>query len=412
MTSKTDSELNLKQNGALLTVLLIVFVDILGFTIMIPLLPFYAEHLGATPFQIGMLSSIYGLCSLVSGPVLGDLSDRFGRKRILLLSQIGSCFGFIILAFSNVLWIVFLSRFIDGVTAGNLTVAQAYISDVTKPQQRTRAMGLIGASFGLGFIIGPALSGLLSNFGHIAPIWASAFLSFLSIIGTIIFLKETSIKNNESESESLCSPIDHVRKLVLLFKTPALKNCFILFFIFSFSFSLYMSGLPMYCERILMWKGKNFTVREVGILLSYIGLIALSIQVLGLNSMVRKIGEVKVMLIGFSATCIAFLTIGNAFVLPLFLVGITINTFGNAILRPAISGMLSQAASPKQQGLVFGLNQTLMSIAQIICPLISGFLIEKNWIFYWCILISVTSLFGIVFGKITSKNILSFQASM
>ncbi len=405
-----NSELNLKHNGALLTVLLIVFVDILGFTVMIPLLPFYAENLGATPFQIGMLSSIYGFCSLIAGPILGDLSDHFGRRRILLISQIGSCVGFIILAFSNALWIVFLSRIIDGVTAGNLTVAQAYISDVTKPQQRTRAMGLIGASFGLGFIVGPALSGLLSHFGHTAPIWASAFLSFLSIIGTYLFLKEVNTKTHGYSG--LSGPIDHVKKLITLFKTPALKNCFILFFIFSFSFSLYMSGLPMYCERILMWKGKNFTVREVGILFSYIGLVALSIQILGLNHMVRKFGEVKVMLIGFSSTCIAFLTISNTFVLSFFLIGITLNTFGNAILRPAISGMLSQYAGPKQQGLVFGLNQTLMSIAQIICPLISGLLIEKNWIFFWCLLISVTSLIGVVFGKLTAKKILEHQASL
>jgi MFS family permease len=173
-----------------------------------------------------------------------------------------------------------------------------------------------------------------------------------------------------------------------------------------------MSGLPLYCERILRWKGKYFTVIEVGILFSYIGLVALSIQILGLNHMVKKLGEMKVMLIGFSATCIAFLSLSNTFYLPFFLLAITVNTFGNAILRPAISGMLSQYASPKQQGLVFGLNQTLMSIAQIICPLISGFFIEKNWLLYWCLLISFTSFLGVIFGKLTSKKILAHQASL
>ena len=395
--------MNVKNNGALLTVLLIVFVDILGFTIMIPLLPFYAESLGASPFVVGMLSSIYGLCSLISGPILGDLSDRYGRRVVLLLSQIGSCIGFVILAVSNTLWVVFLSRFIDGVTAGNLTVAQAYISDVTKPQDRTRAMGLIGASFGLGFILGPAISGLLVHYGHAAPIWASAFLSFISIIGTYVFLKDVAVTSNEHQKST--GAIAQLKKSFSLFNSPVLKECFIVFFIFSVSFALYMSGLAMYCERALMWKGKPFSAREVGLLLSYVGVVALSVQLLGMDYLVRKFGEVNLMLIGFSSTALAFLVMGLSPILSIFLIGITINSFGNAILRPAISGMLSQNASPSQQGLVFGLNQTLMSIAQIICPLISGYLIEKNWTFFWCLLISLISLLGLFVGKLTSNKI-------
>jgi MFS family permease len=414
MTSKKQDSFNVFHNGELLTVLLIIFVDIMGFTIMIPLLPFFAESLGATPFQIGMLSSVYGLCSLIAGPFLGDLSDRYGRRKILLLSQLGSCLGFIILAFSNTLWPIFLSRIIDGITAGNMTVAQAYISDVTPPQHRTRAMSLIGASFGLGFILGPALSGLLSHFGHAAPIWASAFLSFLSVVGTYVFLKDA-----KSKSVMLINtrgPIAYMKKLIQLFHNQELKNCFILFFIFSSSFSLYFTGLAMFCGRTLKWNGAFFTVKEVSILLAYIGLIALFIQTIGMNHLIRKFGEVKIMIIGFTSTFLAFLIIGSfsfshSF-LPIFLMGITINTFGNAILRPAISGMLSQIASPIQQGLVFGLNQTLMSIAQIVCPLISGFLIQKNLNFFWCLLISMISLLGLGFGVFSSKNQLLKQGTL
>lgn len=398
-----------KENGALLTVLLIVFVDILGFTIMIPLLPFYAESLGATPFMVGMLSSIYGLCSLVAGPILGDLSDRYGRRIVLLLSQIGTCIGFIILALSNTLWVVFLSRFIDGVTSGNLTVAQAYISDVTAPKDRTRAMGMIGASFGLGFILGPAISGILVHFGHAAPIWASAFLSFLSIIGTILFLKDVRVRAPGEIHKS--GALAQFKKSLSLFHSPVLKDCFILFFIFSVSFALYMSGLAMYCERTLQWNGHYFTAKEVGLLLSYVGIVALSIQIFMMNYLVQKFGEVKIMFIGFCSTALAILIMGSSSILPLFLFGITINSFGNAILRPSISGMLSQSASPHEQGLVFGLNQTLMSTAQIICPLISGFLIGKNWTFLWCLLISSISLIGVIVGKITAKKITSTKVA-
>lgn len=395
--------MNFKNNGALLTVLLIVFVDILGFTIMIPLLPFYAESLGATPFVVGMLSSIYGLCSLVAGPILGELSDRYGRRIVLLLSQTGTCIGFIILALSNTLWVVFLSRFIDGVTAGNLTVAQAYISDVTEPKNRTQAMSLIGAAFGLGFILGPAISGLLVNFGHAAPIWASAFLSFISIIGTYFFLNDVAVKSHDHTKFS--GAIEQVKKSLSLFNSPVLKECFILFFIFSVAFSLYMSGLAMFCERALMWKGNPFSAKEVGLLFSYVGVVSLTIQLLGMGYLVIKLGEVKIMLIGFGSTALAILLMGISPMLSIFLMGITINSLGNAVLRPAISGILSQKASPNQQGLVFGLNQTLMSIAQIICPLISGYLIGKNWNFFWCLLISAISFLGLLVGKFTANNI-------
>ncbi|MDO9182728.1 MAG: MFS transporter [Bacteriovorax sp.] len=394
--------MNLKQNGALLTVLLIVFVDILGFTIMIPLLPFYAESLGASPFTVGMLSSIYGLCSLISGPILGDLSDRYGRRVVLLISQTGTFIGFVILALSNILWVVFLSRIIDGITAGNMTVAQAYISDVTEPQNRTRAMGMIGASFGLGFILGPAISGILVHFGHAAPIWASAALSFLSIIGTTLFLKEVK-KSHEMKTKN--GVIEQLKSYLHLLNTPVLRECFAVFFIFSISFSLYMSGLALFCERELTWQGHPFTTKEVGLLLSYVGVIALFIQLFLMGHLVRKIGEINIMLVGFASTALALLVMGFSPILSIFLVGISINTFGNAIVRPAITGLLSQNASPKHQGLVFGLSQTLMSIAQIICPLVSGILIEKHWTLAWCLGISGVSLLGLFIGKLSSAKI-------
>lgn len=394
--------MKIKENGALITILLIVFVDVLGFTIMIPLLPFYAESLGASPFVVGAIASVYGLCSLVAGPLLGDLSDRHGRRIVLLVSQIGTCIGFIILALSRSLWMVFLSRIIDGVTAGNLTVAQAYVSDVTAPKERTRAMGLIAAAFGLGFILGPAISGVLVHFGHVAPIWASAFLSFLSILGTSIFLKTTKPKSFEPKIKGVHA---RLKKYLHLLNTPILKECFTLFFIFSVAFGLYMSGLAMYSERALKWHGRAFTTREVGLMLSYVGIISLLIQIFLMKVLIKKIGEVNMMLLGFTATAFAFLVMGLSPILAIFLMGITINTFGNSILRPSISGLLSQHAGPEHQGLVFGINQTLMSIAQVICPLVSGFLIEKQLTITWCLIISGISLAGIFIGRMASKNL-------
>lgn len=392
----------LKTNKALLTILLIIFVDVLGFTVMIPLLPFYAESLGATPFVVGMLTATYGLCALIAGPILGDLSDRYGRRIVLLSSQIGTCLGFIILALSKNLWMVFLARIIDGITAGNMTVAQAYVSDVTEPKVRTQAMGMIAATFGLSFVIGPAISGLLVQFGHSVPIWASAFLSLVSIISSALFLKQTVIQNNNSDKKGVR---ERLKKYLVLIKTPVLKECFTVFFIFSLAFALYMSGLAMYSERKLTWHGHAFGAKEVGVMLSYVGIVSLLIQVFLMKILVQKLGELKMMILGFIATTTAFLIIGFSPILAIFLIGLTLNTFGNSILRPSISGMLSKNASPEQQGLVFGINQTLMSSAQVICPLVSGWLIEHQLNFTWCLLITGFSLMGIFVSRLVEKKL-------
>src|SRR3982751_4552348 len=141
----------------LIPIFLIVLVDILGMTLIMPLLPFYAEHYGATPVVVGLLVSSYAACQLISGPVIGRMSDSIGRKPLLIVSQIGTFIGFLILAFSGSLWMIFLSRIIDGCTAGNISLAQAYIADVTKPEDRARSFGVLGIAFGLGFLVGPGV---------------------------------------------------------------------------------------------------------------------------------------------------------------------------------------------------------------------------------------------------------------
>ncbi|HVY46498.1 MAG TPA: MFS transporter, partial [Minicystis sp.] len=177
------------MKSPLLPIFLTVFVDVLGLTLVLPLLPFYAEHFGATAFEVTMIAASYSACQLVSGPLLGRLSDRVGRKPTLLASQMGTLVGFLVLAFASQLWMLFLGRIIDGSTAGNLSIAQAYISDVTTPDKRTRAFAVIGISFGMGFLIGPALSGVLAQrWGYAAPMFLAAALSATSVLTTATLL--------------------------------------------------------------------------------------------------------------------------------------------------------------------------------------------------------------------------------
>src|SRR5688572_2146826 len=157
-------------------------------TIILPLLPFYAEHLGASPTQVGMIVSIYTVCQLIGGPLLGRMSDTTGRKPLLLLSQAGTLLGFIILTYADRLSLVFLSRVIDGFTAGNISLAQAYIADVTQPEERTKSFAVIGIAFGVGFLIGPAIGGFLAQFGYIYPVFTAILLSATSITATQFLL--------------------------------------------------------------------------------------------------------------------------------------------------------------------------------------------------------------------------------
>ncbi len=176
------------KRSPLVSIFLIILVDILGLTIILPLLPFYAESLGATPFVVGLLISTYAACQLVAGPILGQISDRIGRKPVLLISQCGTFAGFILLALSHSIGLVFLSRIIDGLTAGNFSVAQAYIADVTVESKRTQSFALIGIAFGIGFLIGPAISGFLAGYSYTYPILLAAGLSATSILATTFML--------------------------------------------------------------------------------------------------------------------------------------------------------------------------------------------------------------------------------
>src|SRR5438132_889859 len=226
------------KKSPLLSIFLIVLVDVLGLTIILPLLPFYAESLGATPRIVGLLVSAYAICQLMAGPPLGHLSDRIGRRPVLLVSQMGTCIGFLILAYAHTLWLVFLARIIDGLTAGNLTVAQAYIADVTDAENRTKSFGMIGIAFGLGFLVGPGISGFLAQFGNTYPIFAAAGLSFTSILCTYFLLPSVQPHPDADEHNSPSRWKSYVES----FKDAQLGPMLLQFFAFTFAFSTFFSG--------------------------------------------------------------------------------------------------------------------------------------------------------------------------
>src|SRR5919112_6101155 len=175
----------------LLIIFLTIFVNLVGFGIIIPLLPFYASAFGASPLVIGLLFAVFSACQLVAAPALGDLSDKYGRRPILIFSLLGTVVSFVMLAMAHSITMLFLARIVDGLSGGNVSTARAYVADVTEPKDRAKAYGLIGAAFGLGFILGPALSGVLSGISYTAPIWAAAGITLVAALMAWMWLPET-----------------------------------------------------------------------------------------------------------------------------------------------------------------------------------------------------------------------------
>ncbi len=386
---------------ALLPIFLIVTVDILGLTIVLPLLPFYAEHYGASPTVVGWLVTAFALCQLISGPILGSLSDRTGRKPMLIVSQIGTLIGFLILAFANSLFWVFLARIIDGFTAGNLSVAQAYIADNTEPKDRAKSFAVIGIAFGLGFLIGPAISGYLSQFGYSTPIFAAAGLSALSVLATTFLLPSKEKSATASDAE-----LPAGRRLGLLnwaiyrdyFRNPSLAPLLFQFLCFCLSFSIFISGFALFAERRFTIGGKPWGPKEVGYAYAYAGLLGILIQGGAIRRLVPRFGERALAISGFLAFGIGYAILGFAYTLPLFILSTTIASYGSSVIRPTLTSLVTQAADRRDQGVVLGLTQSLNSISQITAPLLAGPLIQHGHLTIWALCASFMGLFGATLG--------------
>lgn len=357
-------------------------------TIILPLLPFYSERLGASPTTIGAIVATFAFCQLLAGPFLGRWSDKIGRRPVLLVSQLGTLIGFLILANSTAVWMLFLSRAIDGATAGNLTIAQAYISDVTKPEERTKSFAVIGIAFGLGFLIGPGISGYLSQFGYNIPIFMAACLSLSSILCTYFLLPRREVVHERNEEAGPGG-----RRLTFFdwgaytkyFKDKQLARLLAQWFCFAFSFATFVSGFALFCERRFTHGGQPFGPREVGYVFAFSGFLGIIMQGGVVGQLVKRFGDKNVVRLGFVSSLIGYIGLGLSRNVPQLLAVSTISSVGGGGLRPALTSIITQKADRREQGVIIGLTQSLMSVAQITAPIIGNAMIQRQLLAVWAV---------------------------
>ena len=352
-----------KFNKHILIILMIMFTEILGFSIVLPVIPFLGLSLGLNTLQIGLILSIISICQLFASPVTGKLSDRFGRKSILLISQFSTLLGFILLGLANNVFILIAARVIDGLIGSNMTVSQAYISDVTTPEERTKYYGYSSAVFGAGLIFGPVIGGTLSVFNYSTPMFFAAIICFISIILVLIFLPE-SLTTKKEEFRLKLNDIIPIEEGKRFFKNNIIRNILLLFFIYNFGFMFFMSNFALF-GKIQM----NLSTPEVGFLMSWVGILRVVFQSFLINPLQKRFGENSLLTSGIISM---FLTMSillfNANYLFAYIPVIFI-AFGTGVCRPILTSKLTRSVTREKTGSVLGLNNALTSIAQIITPI-------------------------------------------
>jgi len=345
-----------------------MITEVLGFSLVLPFLPLFAEELGANPIQIGLIIASFSLFQFFSAPVMGKLSDHLGRKPMLILSQLSTFISFVILGFANSLWMVILSRVIDGLLGSNNAIAQAYLSDISSKKDRSKAFGLAGMAFGIGFMVGPATGGFLSRFSYSVPAFLAAAVSFMTILTTIFLLPETVTKKKDVKLNIKILKLGDFSKYFRRKKTAPL-----LFTFAAYVMSLFIltTNLALFCERRL-----QFGASEVGFLLALIGMINLLFRSPLLEKLIHLIGEHRLTFSG-----IVFMSIGLFFasIAPeniLFYASFTLFAFGSALSRPLILGEISRRVSKDEQGAISGVTGSLGSLARIIGPVLGGLILN------------------------------------
>jgi DHA1 family tetracycline resistance protein-like MFS transporter len=348
-------------------ILLIMITEVLGFSLILPFLPLFAQELGANPLVVGLIFTSFSVFQLFSAPIMGRLSDRYGRRPMLVISQFSTFVGFLVLGFANTLALIFLSRIIDGLFGSNFTIAQAYMSDISSKKDRSKIFGLTGAAFGVGFLIGPAFGGYLAQFSYSLPGFVAAAISLVTIALTIFLLPETVKKRKDAKMDFKIIDFSQFKRYLSEKKTGSRLWPY---FTFVLSHMIFVSMLALFGQKQL-----GIGAAEIGFLLTYVGMTAIIIRGGLLPRLIDRCGEKKLQYIAMTSMIIGLVLMAFITEFWMLFVTITLFSFGAGTTRPLLTGEISRQVSEQEQGAILGVSDSLGSFAMILGPLIGGAMI-------------------------------------
>ena len=349
----------------LVVIFVTVFIDLLGFGIIIPLLPFYAESFGASAFTIGLLGTSFSLMQFLFSPIWGRWSDRVGRKPIILVGLMGSCLSYLVLALAGSLPMVFLARVIGGIAGANIPTAQAYIADVTTDENRAKGMGMVGAAFGLGFIFGPAIGGVLSHFSPQTPMWFASALCLANFIAAWLLLPESRVANETTKSLGRMEAFRHAltkRTLVILLAV---------YFLVTMAFSWFEATFALFSEATF-----GYTASTIGFVFTFIGIVLSVVQGVLVGKVVKGIGERRLIPMAIVGIALGIGLLPFAWNVATLLGALGILAMGMGFNSPACSSMVSRLSSADDQGGILGLASSIASLGRVVGPAIGGLLYD------------------------------------
>jgi DHA1 family tetracycline resistance protein-like MFS transporter len=341
----------------LLIIFLTILVNLIGFGIIIPLLPFYAETFGASPMTIGLLFATFSIAQLVASPVLGSWSDKWGRRPVLIFSLIGTVVSFVMLATAQSLPMLFAARIVDGLSGGNITTARAYIGDISTDENRAKMFGVLGAAFGLGFIIGPALGGLFAHISYTAPIWAAAAITVVATLLAWLWLPETVHRVDAVSG----SPWKALRELSA---RPGLRRLFTIDFLYWGSFAVYQTTFALFGARRF-----GFDATHTGYLLAVFASLGVIVQLGMVGPVVKRLGEQRALVIGLIFAAVGWGGSALTYSLPVFIAMLVPGAIGVGLCNPTLNSLVSGAGGKHEQGRVQGAAGGLESLGRALGPI-------------------------------------------
>ena len=367
--------------GSRVVLFFTVFIHLLGFGIIIPLLPYYAEHFGASGLTVGLLTTSFSLAQFLFAPIWGRLSDRIGRRPVLLGSLILTGVSYLVFAVATSLPVLFISRIFAGIAGATLSTAQAYIADTTTAENRTKGMGMIGAAFGMGFIFGPAMGGVLSKWGFSVPAYAAAGLATVAFLFAMFRLRESL---PPEEREAAARRRENAATFREALARPVVGLVLVLFFVTTLCFSGMEAILALFCERFFAW-GPH----QIGYLFAYVGVVAAIMQAGIVGALAKRFGERALVRAGLLLMGAAFITAGLVPPLtihdPTHVVGGVLATFfavmgviaiGSGLTTPSLSSLVSLATPADEQGGILGVYQSLGSLGRATGPFLGGLVFD------------------------------------